>query len=318
MGHSLLILSAAGRDSFTHDQLARLDEAASVCYHVIRDRISASEFVAIAGETEYLGITRRPLEVVTAAVLDSMPELRGIAIYATGYEWLDWAALKRRDIKLAYLPDYSTSVVAEHALGMMLAMSRRIHVSHDRTRGIIPITTSLRGFELTGRTLGIVGMGKIGSRVAELAHAFGMAIIYCDIQTVEAAVGRQVQAQDLWRGADMIVIAASQTNEMRAIVTERELSLAKPDAILINISRSSLVDNNAVLDALRNKKLRGYAVDDHVAELSAATDLEPGRLLQTGHSAWYSDEAISRGTEEWVQNMIALVEGRSRNLVVKE
>jgi lactate dehydrogenase-like 2-hydroxyacid dehydrogenase len=244
-----------------------------------------------------------------------MPYLRGIAVHTSGYDWIDLEALDRRNIAIAILPDYSTQTVAEHTWGMILTMSRRLHLSERVANGELPSFISLRGWELAGKTLGIIGFGRIGQAVARAAMGFSMRVIYYDKQDIKSDSGIAVDFDQVLSSSDVIVIACNHERGAPPLIDSYVIPKMKQGAYLINPARPALVDHVAVLHAIREKRLAGYAVDDRVFAREQLVDLEPGRIFQTSHTAWYSNEAINRGTRCWVDNLIALAQNRPINLV---
>ena len=310
-----MIISARGEQSFTPGQLKKLRSNLDCRFLKCMAPLSGSDFVRLARPYAVLGITRRAIKELDRTVIEKLLLLEGIAIYATGHEWVDTACLRRRKIVLSFLPDYATVSVAEHAFGCLLALSRRIHLSFDRVRGIVPSDVSLRGWELRGKTLGIIGYGRIGRQVARFGAAFGMCIIFTDDKKAGAANVRQVPLIRLLKTSDAVILCCSQSRNSRQLLGRKELERMKRSTVLVNVGRAGLVDNNALLSLLKAKRIAGYAVDDSVELFNSARGLEPGRILQTGHTAWYSNEAIARGTQAWVDNLAALGSGRARNLV---
>jgi phosphoglycerate dehydrogenase-like enzyme len=230
-------------------------------------------------------------------------------------DFVDVEALEERGIALANLPDYSTASVAEHTFGLLLALSRRLHLSRDRVLGRVSAATSVRGFELAGKTIGIVGLGRIGGRVARLAEAFGMRVLAADPRLNGAGL-RSHRLQDLFATSDVISLHVPRRYGQGPLVGAAELGGMKPGALLLNVSRAALVDETAVVAALADGRLAGYALDDRLTSRQEAEGLiAEGRIIESGHTAWYSDEALARGLEDWVENIVALVEGRPRNLV---
>ncbi len=308
---SVGIVSVQGRPGLPVAHLAQLEEVAEV-RHVATGgaRLSRAEAQRHLAGLQIVAITPKVLPEIDDALLDALPELRAIVLYATGYDMLDVTLLRRRRITLAYLPSYSTVSVAEHTLGLMLSMSRRVHLGHDRSRGLVPPTTSLRGFELAGRTLGVVGLGRIGSRVADLCHALGMEVLATDVRPVSRSNVEVVDADELWSRSDVVSLHASTRWQAPPIVGADELALLSRGSALVNVSRASLVDHSAVVAAVRSGHLRGYAVDDVVFGPDEADLLTEGRLLQTGHTAWWSDETLNRGAHAWLDTVLGLLLGK--------
>lgn len=301
-----VIVSARGEDSFESRQLDRLNKALSVRHHARLAPMTPDEFVALCIDADVVALTRRGLDDLDGAILERLPVLRAVSVYATGFEWLDTGAMAERGVLLRTTPDYGTRVVAETALAMMLAMSRRIHLSHDRCRGHCPDTISLRGSELYGGTAGIVGYGRIGRCLGDMLRAMGLNVIFADPAVDEPAADKR-ELEALLKASDHIVLCANHVRGAPPIVGARELSLCPPHAYLINPSRPHLVDHPAVVDALEQRTLAGYAVDDCLPELDeAGKRLDFGRILQTGHTGWYSNAAMARGLQEWVDNTVAV------------
>lgn len=309
-----VVISALGEKSFSAQQVARMKDSMDVTFRSQLDLLSKDEFIDIAYPAQILAVTRRSIKDINREIIDSLPNLTGLAIYSTGYEWVDVEYLCARGIKLSYVPDYASITVAEHTLAIMLVMSRRIHLSFDKVRGIVPPTTSLRGWELKDKRLGIVGFGNIGRYVAKLSKGFDMKMFYNDPIQIEFPDIKYLPFEELLGTSDVIVLTCSKLREAKPVIGSKEMDLIKNGAYLINTARADLVDSQAVLDAIRNKKLSGYAVDDEVKTLKDSS-IEPGRILQTGHTAWYSNEAIQRGTEEWVSNIISLALDTPQNIV---
>lgn len=312
-----IIVSASGRASFSKKQIKKIDSVLDAIFYARLTLMSKEEFIKLAKDAEILAVTRRSIKDIDREVIESLPRLQGVAIYSTGYEWVDVEYLNKKRITLSYLPDYATISVAEHTLGVILSMSRRIHLSFDRVRGIVSNETSLRGWELRNKTVGIVGLGRIGREVVRLLKAFGTTLCFYDNKELHSVDAYFLPFEKLLKAADIIVLTASKQRSSPPIITKSELALMKKGAYLINPSRAALVDNRAVMNAIREKKLGGYAVDDSIDIFTENLDIEPGRILQTGHTAWYSDEAIARGTDEWVDNIVALAIDKPQNVANK-
>jgi lactate dehydrogenase-like 2-hydroxyacid dehydrogenase len=309
------VLAARGAASFSSAQLDELSSVSRLTVHEVYSRLKNGELISLCREAEILGITRRATINIDEELISGMPGLRGIAVYASGYDWIDLEALDHRGIVLSVLPDYSTQTVAEHTWGMILTMSRRLHLSERVVTGELPPYISLRGWELSGKTVGIIGMGRIGRAVARIAGGFLMKVIYHDKKDIRSESGTAVSFDDLLSCCDIAVIACSYERGSPPIIDSSVMAGMKPGAYLVNPVRQALVDNDAILQAIRDKRIAGYAVDDRVFTGEQLSGIEPGRIFQSGHTAWYSDEAIDRGTQCWVDNLIALTMGRPVNLV---
>lgn len=303
----LVLFSARGRESLPDCLATRLESSAAVTYCPTLTALSDDEIVGQCADARVVALTRRACKDFHGGLVDRLPKLAGLAVFATGAEWLDTEALAKRRVQWRILPDYSTQTVAEHALGMLLALARRIHLSDRVVRAELPHTVSLRGWELAGKCVGIVGLGKIGLRIARLVSAFDAKAVYCDPE-VATSEYEAVPWERLLAESDVIVLAASVERGARPLIDGEGLARMKRGAYLINPSRPQLVDSEAALQAVLCGQLAGYGVDERVYSPAVLAGVEPGRILQTGHTGWYSDEAMARGAGAWVENLIALAE----------
>lgn len=311
------LITAAGGATFTPAQRARLEETAESVFHARTLPLDGAELAYLAKGASVLAVTPRSVPTLGRETIARLPSsLRGVAVFATGVDFIDLEALEERGIGLAHLPDYSAVSVAEHTIGLLLTLSRRIHLSRDRVLGRVPAATSVRGFELAGKTIGIVGVGRIGGRVARLAEGLGMRVLAADPRLGRGGVFPTHGLQELLAASDVVSLHLPRRYGQGPLLRAGELQAVKPGALLLNVSRAALVDETAVVAALASGRLAGYALDDRLTAREEAEGLiAEGRIVESGHTAWYSDEALARGLEEWVENVVALVRGRPRNLV---
>lgn len=313
---TLVTVSVQGERTLPADRSEALRERADVTFLARADRMTSDDARSAFRQADVVGMTPKVAPTLDAPLLRELPRLRGICLYATGYDFLDMPLLERHGIAVSVLPDYSTEAVAEHALGSLLSMAGRIHLANDRSRRVVPATTSLRGFELRGRTLGIIGCGRIGSRVAALAQAFGMRTIAHDIDPKPVAGVTYVDRETLLAASDAVTLHCPMVLGSPPMIDQRALALMRPGSVLVNSSRAALVDDDAVVAAIRAGHLRGYAVDDELLDAPELEDLRrEGRLLQTGHSAWWSDETLARGATMWAEHIIAMLDGAPVHVV---
>ncbi|WP_052702792.1 2-hydroxyacid dehydrogenase [Paenibacillus beijingensis] len=318
MSKKAVLITAMGRGNFTPEQAARLERAGQITYIKSLEPIPPAELAALLMDADVAGLTPRSVPSIDASWIEQLPKLRGIAVFATGVDYIDVELLEERGIKLSNLPEYSTVSVAEHTIGMLLTMSRRIHLSQDRVRGRVPFGTSVKGWELRGRTIGLIGLGRIGRYVSELAQAFGMRVVGYDPIADRGAGVTKVSLEELLASSDVVSLHYPSKWKGAHHFGQSQLRQMKPGSYLINVSRSALVDDAAVVASIEAGYLKGYAVDDRfsLAGTAAADRLvAEGRILQTGHTAWYSEEVIERGYETWADNVIGLLTDRPQHLV---
>jgi lactate dehydrogenase-like 2-hydroxyacid dehydrogenase len=303
----IIIFSAKGRDSLSDSQQKAVEAIATVQYIANLSPLSDNRFIQLCQTANYIGLTRRTCIDFHAEIIRNLPHLKGISVYTTGIEWIDLVELQACNISLKFLPDYSAITVAEHAIGLLLTLARRIHLSDRKARAEITQEVSLRGWELSGKKIGIVGLGHIGNRIANLAKAFNMQVSYHDPKHAAHPEFNATSFNQLIQQSDVVMLAASLNRENPVIITSEVLERMKQGVYVINPARPALVDNLAIIKAIKSGKVAGYAVDDNPFTLDDLREVEPGRIVQTGHTAWYSNEAMERGTEMWINNLVDLV-----------
>lgn len=312
----VVVVSVAGRSTFASSEAEKLESVADIEFLARSGPMTFPDAVDAFRGAAVVAVTPKVAPQFDGPLLRALPELRGLSIYATGYDFLDVDELWRHGVRASVLPDYSTTSVAEHTIGLVLAMSRRIHLGNDRSRGLVPAETSLRGFELDGRTLGVIGCGRIGSRVARFAQAFGMTVVAYDIDPKPVHGVTYVHRDHLLTESDIVTLHCPMAYDAPAVLGAAEIGRMRPGSILINSSRSGLVDDDAVVGSIRAGHLRGYALDEAVFGGPLVADLlTQGRILQTGHSAWWSDEVLARGGRMWAEHVVALAHGRPVDVV---
>jgi D-3-phosphoglycerate dehydrogenase len=290
---------------FDRDALTRLRTVVDVV------RVPEITFESVRphlGEIDIL-VTRRL--VVGAAVFDAAPRLRLVVKPGSGFDEIDADEAARRGIVVRNTPGVNAPAAAELTLGLIVGLARRISQHHARLRKTRRWDRE-QGTELYGKTLGVVGVGHIGSRVARLGHALEMRVIGCDpyIDPSTAAAPLLPYA-DLLARSDIVSYHVPLTSETRAMVNARALAIMKPAALLINMSRGEIIDEPAVIEALDSDRLGGYAADvlpDEVPGMEVTSPLldHPQVLLTPHLGAWTADtdrrvcRAAVAIVKEWV------------------
>lgn len=315
MPSQVTVLSRAGEESVPPTLAARIREDAELRFARRDGAPDVDEAAALLDGATVLASTNVTLPTLDDDLLRRCPSLRHVVLYATGHEHVDLAALERRGITLSTLPTYATTAVAEAALGMLLTLATRSHLANDRARGLVPADVSLRGVELCGRTLGVVGVGRIGTRLATLARGIGMRVLGTDIdpaaRAAATAAGIPVtDPGDLLHRADAVAVCASTEPAATAILDAAAIARLRHGALVVNVGRPVLVDNGAMVAAIRSGAVRGFAVDEVVLDPAEHADLlSEGRVVQTAHSAWWRDEVLERGAVLFGEAILAAVHG---------
>lgn len=292
----------------------------------LHDRTPAEEIIARSSGAGCLLLNKTPLSRET---VNALPGLRYVGVLATGYNVVDVDACKERGIVVTNIPTYGTDSVAQHVAALMLEFARGVAV-HDGAVHAGEWTASPDWcfgkqpmFELTGKTLGIVGIGRIGQAVARIGAAFGMQLIAHDLYwpTPDKLAGLDVQSvemDELFARADVVTLHCPLTPENRHLVNAERLARMKPNALLVNTSRGPLVDNRALADALRAGTIAGAGLDVLDVEPPPADNplLSAPNCIITPHVAWYARESRQRLMQIAADNLAAFLSGDPVNRIV--
>jgi D-3-phosphoglycerate dehydrogenase len=237
---------------------------------------------------------------VTAEMMARAPRLRVIARAGTGVDTIDVAAATRRGVAVMNAPGANTVSTAEHAFALLLGLVRHVPAAAEAMRRGEWDRKRFEGTELRGKTLGVIGLGRIGGHVAQLARAFGMSVVAHDpFLPGERAVELQVKLlplEQLLRTADVVTLHVALTDDTHHLINTPRLALMKPGAVLINTARGELVDETALAAAVKEKRIRGAAIDVFAVEPLPADSPLRGidRVLLTPHLAASTAEAQER------------------------
>jgi len=262
-----------------------------------------------------VALSLRAYSRFTKRVLDECPSLRMISIWGTGTDNVDLDACRERGIAVANTPGVNANSVAEHTLALMLAVTRQIP-SMDRgvRTGQWPRALLV---QLEGKTLGVIGLGAIGRRVAMLASAFGMRVLAStwgpDDGRAVSAGARHVAMETLLRESDIVSVHLRLSAETSGILDRERIALMKPTAFLVNTARGALVDRDALIAALRDGRIAGAGLDVFHEEPIRADDplLSLPNVVLTPHNAGTTAEVIDTGLERAVENVARFLEGPS-------
>lgn len=254
-----------------------------------------------------------------AEVLRACPKLKFIDIAFTGVDHVGLEAARERGICVSNASGYSTEAVAELVLGAVLSFARNLRQVEDRCRAG-ETKDGLVGWELRGKTVGIVGLGKIGTRTAELFHAFSCRVLaHSRTRHPEAPAWiEQTGLEELLRASDIVSLHCPLTPESRGLIGARELGLMKPTALLVNAARGPVADEAALAAALENGTIGGACLDVFAQEPPLTGDqplLRAPRTLVTPHVAFATKESMSLRARIVFDNLRAWLDGNPTNLV---
>jgi len=278
---------------------------------------------------------------LSAKVIKQLPNVRYITTRSTGYDHIDVAAACKWGIKVSNVPLYGANTVAEHTFALILSLSRKIYDAIDRTKKSDFDLSGLRGFDVQGKVIGIVGTGHIGAHVARIAHGFGMNIIAYDVVKDKKIITKYrvkyVSFSSLLKQADIITLHAPYNKKTHHLINSKNIASIKKGAYLINTARGGLIETKALVQALTNGQLAGAGLDvleeeglikEEVQMLDRAMSrqilstmlqdhilLKMDNVVVTPHNAFNSQEALQRILDTTVENIHSYIERRPRNVV---
>lgn len=300
---------------------ARIEAECSVSRYDGRGQPSKEELLAALGDIDgLLGSAQLPLD---AQVLAAAPRLRVVSNFGVGYDNVDLEVATRRGVIVCNTPGVLTDAVADLTMAMVLSLARKLPEAERFVREgrWSPGRTAPLGTDLGGKTLGIVGLGRIGRAVAQRARCFGVAVCFYDQfrdPGEDAAFCAYRALDDLLRESDFVTLHVNLTDETRGLIGARELALMKPTAYLINTSRGQVVDQAALVEALRAGRIAGAALDVLEQEPPAPDDpiLHLPNLLLLPHIGSATVETRLAMLELAIENLLAALRGETPPSVV--
>lgn len=278
-----------------------------------------------------------------AGVLAGLPNLKLVATRSTGYDHIDFAWCGAHGVAVCNVPDYGDHTVAEHVFALLLGVSRHLLEAVERTRRGNFSQSGLRGFDLHGKILGVIGTGRIGRRVIGIAKGFGMDVVAFDIRPDEVAAQqmgfRYASLDAALAEADVVTLHLPATPQTIGLLSDREFGLMKPGAVLINTARGNIVDVSALVRALTSGHIRAAGLDvlphepvireeAQIFRIEASPEaydlkalvanhvlLRFPNVIVTPHTAYNTEGAIGRILETTLHNIEAFARGEPQNTI---
>lgn len=309
----VLLLEAKDEERF--DFFRQLNEVAELSFENKEGGYTEDDLVKMIGPYDAIMITSQ--HAITSRVIAAAPRLRIIVKRGAKPENVDYEAATKKGIVVAWTPGVNYVAVAEHALMLMLCLAKKTIPQMERLRGGAWRESDAGLQELCGKTIGIVGLGGIGRALCRMVGGFDVKFLAYDpyispAQAKEVDVNL-VSLEDLLRQSDYVTLHATLTEETRHLIGEKELSMMKKTAHLINTARGGLIDESALLKALREGEIAGAGLDvfepeppEHENQL-----LHLPNVVVTPHMAGWSDEAVYREQKEATLEIKLVLEGES-------
>ncbi|KPK94443.1 MAG: hypothetical protein AMJ94_01755 [Deltaproteobacteria bacterium SM23_61] len=297
--------------------LKRLEQQAQVTVHTNRASTAEELIQRLQGAKVVVNI--RAYSKFDERLLKACPDLKMIAVLGVGTDNVDLGAASRLGIRVTNTPGFSAVSVAEHTLALMLAAARKIPEHEKELRA--GRWTRLPMTQLHGKRAGIIGFGNIGRQFAGLARGIGMKVwawtFHPSPRRAEEEGIQFVEFDQLLSQSDVIAVTIKASEKTRGLISRQALEKVKPSCILVNTARASIVDTPALIEALRKGKMAAAALDVFDQEPLPAGDplLSLPNVVISPHNAGMTPEAIERGNEMLVENIISFLQGRLINAV---
>jgi glycerate dehydrogenase len=263
---------------------------------------------------------------LTATTLASLPDLKMIAVAATGVDHIDLTSCKQLNITVSNIRNYALTTVPEHVISLIFALRRQLlQYRQEVIQGRWQAENNFCFFDqpihdIAGSTLGIIGYGALGQATAKLAHVLGMRVQYTSRSDKPADFAKPVDLDTLLKTSDVISCHVSLTPETHHLLNADTLAMMKPSALVINAARGGVIDEQALAEAITNKQIAGAGIDVLPEEPPATNSplmriASQTNVILTPHIAWASQQAMQTLADQLIDNIEAFVSGTPKNCI---
>lgn len=302
---------------FTSEQQKKLADLGQIIYVKNKRELSFDEILKFAEGSDIIVPDPTPFggfekaKPILMKLIESLPSLKGVCLSTTSFGWIDLDYCKKRNLLISNIPGYSREAVAEHALALLLCLAKKI-IFFDRKiqKGQFELEMSS---DLNGKTLGIIGLGNIGSRVAELAQGIGMKVIACNRNPKQMGGVEMKTMDEVLKESDAISIHVTHEDGNRGMINTDQIAKMKPGVFIVNLVDRDLVNETAMAEALKSGKVGGYAWE--------GTNLQDTPLAGLDNSiglrifGYYTKESLENLFRILTDNIITSAEGNPQNRV---
>lgn len=280
--------------------------------------VSEKKVVNRIQEADVLLVSPTAIIQITDFFFRSLPNLKHVALLSSGYEWVDIRSAIKHHVSISHCIGTNAESVAEYTWAMILSLVRKLNCFNSNIWEKNISKFNFEGIELFEKTIGILGTGNIGTRVARIAKAFNMYVSgYNKSFKLAQYFDEIVNLETLLLKSDVISINLPLTNETEGLIGRKEISLAKKSVIIVNTAREEIVDKQAILEGIKQGKIYGYGLDTNLTNPLPPTDpyLKYKNILVTLHSGYNTKEAKERMMNTAIKNIEAFISGRFTNLI---
>lgn len=282
-------------------------------------KMTAQDVISKAGDAEILIAGSSGIEMISRELLSGLEHLKMIATLTVGVAWVDIEATKDLGITVCNIKGANAESVAEHAWGMILDLAKRItEFDRDNRHQGAFMFADYTGKEVYGKTIGIIGLGDIGSKVARIAAAFNMRILGFNRSKKSIPKVEQVDLKTLLKESDVIVTTVPLTEETTNMISDNEVALMKDGVILINPAMEPITNKDAVLRGLESGKIFGFGIETEIMKPVPKDSpyFQHPRTVVTPHNAFNTEDANVKTYDLAIANVKAFIEGKPQNVVL--
>jgi D-lactate dehydrogenase len=323
----MLVVDIYDTKPYDRQYLQKAFESANITPRFFDFRLNVESAVTAKGANAICMFVN---DVADRACLEVLAQsgVKMIALRCAGFNNIDIDAAKELNLAVTRVPAYSPHAVAEHTIGLLLSLNRKIHRAYNRVRDLNFSLNGLIGYDITGKTAGIIGTGKIGKIVAQILRGFDAKVIAFDpVHDLEWARKHEIDYVDLptlLKKSDIISLHVPLAPETFHMIDERAFELMKPDVFLLNTSRGKVIKTSALIKALKSGHVRGVALDTYEEEEGVFFEDLSGKILQddelshlltfpnvliTAHQGFFTDEALKEIAKITATNVKAFADG---------
>ncbi|MFZ3301297.1 MAG: D-isomer specific 2-hydroxyacid dehydrogenase family protein [Microgenomates group bacterium] len=280
-------------------------------------KLTAQEVIEKASDAEILIAGSSGLEKISDELLSGLPNLKYISTLTVGLAWVDIEAVKKHGVKLSNVKGANSESVAEHTWAMILDLSKRV-TEFDRD---VRNKNAFKFAEYTGKevfekTIGIIGLGDIGQKIARIAKAFNMKILGVNKSNKEVEGVKLVDLDTLYKESDIIAICTPLTLETENLISDEAVSKMKDGVIIVNSAMEKITNKESVFKGLEGGKIFGFGIETEISQPADPSYLNHPRVIVTPHNAFNTEDANKKTYEMAVENVMKLVEGNPIRLIV--
>lgn len=311
------IYCTVGHECFTLNQKSELEKLGEVTY-IEETRIDEDKYINLAKDAEIIIAAPEAMAQLSEKIFSSLPNLKFVTLITVGSNWVNQNAAKKLNILVSNVKGANSESVAEHIWGMILDLSKRISEFDRDVRNTGAYEFSkYKGHEVYGKTLGLIGTGDIGSKVARIAKGFNMKVLGINKSNNVIDGIKLVDMNTLLSQSDIINISIPLDKLTENLISKTQIDFMKDGAMLINCAREEIVDKSAVIEAIKSKKLSGYGVDITILVSLSKDDeyLQYPNILVNVHNAFNTVESDENCYGMAIENIKKFLSGNPQNLI---